>query len=347
MQRKKIILRADGNSAIGLGHIYRLLAIADMLRQTFDCIFITQQVSSAVRIQMLNVGIDVIETGIVDVNETTKELPFDIEAFIEKDSIVITDGYYFGTIYQQAVKATGAKLVCIDDMAHLQHYYADAIINHGDAAIASKYCTEPYTKVYAGFPYLIMRSSFLAAAQQPRMVQKADTVFICMGGADPFNVTIKVLAACATIKQIRHINIVTGAAYQFAIQLQQAIANTTHQTIRHETNISAERMVQLIRESEIAVCPASSIALEVCAVKAGLLTGTVVDNQSAIHQQLTDHHCCISLNDFNTATIEDIASRLESIRNVEKINSVMQQQARAIDGLSGERILDIVKTLAA
>ena len=38
MIKKKVVLRADGNSKIGLGHVYRLLALAEMLKEDFECV---------------------------------------------------------------------------------------------------------------------------------------------------------------------------------------------------------------------------------------------------------------------------------------------------------------------
>ena len=43
--RKKIYFRADGNTDIGFGHVIRCLALADMLKDHFECIFATRFVS--------------------------------------------------------------------------------------------------------------------------------------------------------------------------------------------------------------------------------------------------------------------------------------------------------------
>ena len=39
---KKILFRADGNEEIGYGHVIRSLALADMLKENFECIFVTR-----------------------------------------------------------------------------------------------------------------------------------------------------------------------------------------------------------------------------------------------------------------------------------------------------------------
>ena len=42
---KKILFRADGNNEIGLGHVYRCLAIAERLNGKFECYFAIRQPS--------------------------------------------------------------------------------------------------------------------------------------------------------------------------------------------------------------------------------------------------------------------------------------------------------------
>ena len=42
MSRKRIYFRADADAQIGYGHFTRTLALADMLREYFDCTFFTQ-----------------------------------------------------------------------------------------------------------------------------------------------------------------------------------------------------------------------------------------------------------------------------------------------------------------
>ena len=38
--KKKILFRADGNSEIGLGHLYRLFSLVEMLKDNFKFIFL-------------------------------------------------------------------------------------------------------------------------------------------------------------------------------------------------------------------------------------------------------------------------------------------------------------------
>jgi len=52
------------------------------------------------------------------------------------------------------------------------------------------------------------------------------------------------------------------------------------------------------------------------------------------------------IGDLNTITTPNIAKSIASMTNA-KVNLILKQQAKAIDGLSGERVLNIVKTILA
>jgi len=108
--------------------------------------------------------------------------------------------------------------------------------------------------------------------------------------------------------------------------------------VSHEQNISAARMIELISQSHIAIAPASTVAMEICCVKAGLLTGIVDDNQQQIHRQLVDDGCAVSIGNFNDIGIDDLVVHIENLRERDIINKLMTNQKLAIDGLSGERI---------
>lgn len=125
MTKRKIFFRADAGAQIGYGHFIRTLALADMLRDDFDCTFYTQSPSTYQQREADKVC-------------PLVSLPSDdskFERFLEYligDEIVVLDNYFYTSDYQKQIKDKGCKLVHIDDI-HDRHFYADLIINHGNA----------------------------------------------------------------------------------------------------------------------------------------------------------------------------------------------------------------------
>ena len=335
-ERKKIFFRADGSSTMGLGHIIRSLALADMMKATFHTAFATTNDSAFIKEQI---------TGTCNEYHLVKSED-DFRMLLKGDEIAVLDGYHFDSEYQRSIKSRVHKLVTIDDQAEI-HFVADLVINPAGELIREKYSMEDYTKLAIGLRYALLREDFLSAAKTPRIVSKVDTLFICMGGADPFNITVKALEACIAIPFIKKIFVVSGSAYSNKAKLLASVERARHfKDVIHEENIDARRMTQLIGESEIAICPSSSIAIETCCVKSGLLTGTFVNNQQYTHRLLIDAGCCISIGDFNAAKIEDIQGQLELLADVRIVNEMIRRQSETIDGLSGDRLLNEFKLLA-
>jgi len=335
----RIVLRADGNSIIGLGHVIRLLGLFEFIKNEFDCVFLIRKPELKLKHIIGSYCRFLILEG------TLKDEIEELSYLLDSNDIVVLDGYYFDEEYQQYIKSKVHKLVMIDDKAEA-YFYADLVINHGGALMKAKYKTEPYTRLLLGTDYLILRNEFLEAALTKRIVTKVDSVFICMGGADPFNITIKALKASIKCDFISRIIVITGSAYSNNDDLKKALVEAPRsKDVLYENNVNPSRLVELIRMCEIAICPSSSIALEVCCVKAGLLTGIVTDNQESIHNMLVSSDCCLSLNDFNETSVESIQVNLYRMNNVDYINTLIKNQSENIDGLSGRRFLQEFKLL--
>ena len=143
--KSKICLRADAGVNIGYGHFIRSLALADMLKDEFDCVFYTAEPTPYQIEELQKI------CSYVSLSEATKIEDF--LADLDGTEIVVLDNYYYTTDYQREIKGKGCKLVCIDDM-HDKHYVADAVINHAPGSKDAQFSKENYTKLYLGPEYL-------------------------------------------------------------------------------------------------------------------------------------------------------------------------------------------------
>ncbi|MES2427301.1 MAG: UDP-2,4-diacetamido-2,4,6-trideoxy-beta-L-altropyranose hydrolase [Bacteroidota bacterium] len=338
--KNRVVLRADGNSAIGMGHIFRCLALAEMLKNNYHILFISNYVDDKQR-KIITSICQCFELNSADQVQEVSML----SEILNDDDILVVDGYNFKEEYQINIKRIVKKLVVIDDLANF-HYYADLVINHGGETIEKQYVTESYTKVLTGFKYLIVRKEFIRSIHKEKTVKKIDTVFICMGGADPFGITMKALMACIQAKIAKNIIVVVGNAYKNIDEIKALIDTEGNSlSVLLEINVNAERMTELIAVSEISICPSSSISLEVCCVKSGLLTGTVIDNQQAINEQLVKNGCAINMGDLNSISIADISMHLNNINSINVVQNIIRNQEIATANLSDHLLLKEFKLL--
>ena len=338
---KRIVLRADGSAIKGLGHIMRSLSMIELLKDNFTCLFISNNADQKVK----DLVVSFCPAVFIDTADNNEELNL-LQDYLMPDDILVTDGYQFDEYYQIEIRKMVYKLLMIDDNAEF-FFRADVIINHGRLFDIPSYRVAEYTKVFSGFSYLLARKEFISAASQKRQIEIVDTAFICMGGADPYNITIKALEACAQCTFIKNIIIVTGSFFSDKQRLQNLIEGIKDQKVYCYENVSAEEMVRFIQSSHLAFSTASSIAMEICCVKAGLITGMVADNQRSIHHQILDNGCGLSVGSWTDVSVETIITLIKKMKNISLINEIMKNQANSIDGKSGERIVQIFKELAA
>lgn len=265
MSKRKVYLKADASSEIGYGHFIRTLALADMLKEDFDCTFFTSdpndyqrgEVEKVCKLQALAFN-------------TVQE---DFLNFLSGEEIVVLDNYYYSSLYQKTIKDKGCKLVCIDDI-HDKHFFADIVINHAPGSNASDYSCESYTKLLLGPSYLLLRKPFFDVIDN-HIVPVEDCTFICFGGSDENNLTLR---ACKVIRNIdnRKIVVVVGGGYLFYDELNTYSMDSDIEIYR---NVNAGTMASLMKSSTMAIVPASCTFLEACCSRIPIITGYDIDNQ--------------------------------------------------------------------
>jgi UDP-2,4-diacetamido-2,4,6-trideoxy-beta-L-altropyranose hydrolase len=334
--KRKIFFRADGNSIIGLGHITRSLALAEILRDKFEVNFITKYSTDSVKNDILKIcsNLIIIPEEFPDIEE-----PLFYNTYLTAGDIVVLDGYNFDTSYQSELKLKKCKLVCIDDL-HNIHFVADVVINHNPAAKAEDYSKEMYTKLYLGFDYTLLRKEFISQAKQIRVLTQFDTVFICIGGADPENLTCRIIQTCVGLPRINKINVVTGSAYRYKEELQKLI-NESNGLVKHFHNLNAGDMLSVMLDSEIAVCPSSSISLELFCVGVNLITGYFIDNQMELANYIHQSGLGISVGDLKTVNRSLLSKAI-----VENANNVFyKKQKESFTGNQIENLKNIFESI--
>lgn len=289
MHKRKIYFRADASATIGYGHFVRTLALADMLKDDFECTFFTSSPSAYQIGEMKKV------CAFVSLSEETCNEEFLSQ--LSGNEIVVLDNYFFTTEYMNQIKARGCRLVHIDDI-HDRHFNADLIINHGNAK-ATMYDANPDTRFCIGPSYALLRKPFLERkiTNAPR---KGKWV-ICFGGSDQYNLTEKVARALANIAD--QVVAIVGSAYNNRASLSSiTYVNTL-------TSLSAEQMAYEFSSAENVVCSASSVSYEALACGSNVYAGYYVDNQQDFYEGLIKNNLITPLGnlfeaDFNKLLVQ-------------------------------------------
>lgn len=329
MPKRKIYFRADGNAKMGLGHVIRSLALADMLRNDFDCHFIIRQPLPTLKEQILKICKSIVE--IPQTENDIQEAQLLASSYLEGNEIVVLDGYHFITAYQQAIKDKGCKVVCIDDI-YAYHFVADMIINHAGGITPEHYSAEASTKFSLGLQFALLRKPFREAAKKREYPDREkDSVFICLGGADPQNDTIKVLQKCEAIKEIKKCYLVIGGAYSHKAELEEYITKTKLD-IELLSNLSEYEMVKYMSKSSKAITPPSTISFEYLSVGGELYLKQIASNQNSIKDYFLGEGLAFTFDDFPK-------------KDMEMISFSLKKQRQLIDANIDQRFIEQFKTL--
>ncbi len=312
----KVLFRVDGNSEIGMGHLIRCLSLALMLKDSFEIEFHCIYVPESVETSLINHGFKCIK--IVDNDFFLKQLNF--------SHVVVLDHYKLGFDYQKKIKNLGCKLVCIDDL-HQGEFFADLIINHSPGINESDYKAQTFTKFALGLDYALLRPAFLIQDKEIKKNDVINNVFICFGGSDTFNFTLKVLKILYEYKYFNRIIIVTGVSYLHDEELNEFTNDLKN--IERFKNIDENKMIDLMNQSDLLIVPASGILLEAFATGAFLISGMCVDNQKYLFEGFKNQNLIISAGKF---TIEEIKIALNNALNRKYIHK------KGIDGKQKTRL---------
>ncbi len=332
----KIILRADGGGQIGLGHIYRLLALSEMLKDSFQCLFVIRPVDQLIQDLIRNFC----ELYVLEDSTNGSEIEQLLKLLSPKDCLIL-DGYQFDIDYQLSVKKNHNFLVVIDDLCD-KPFAADLIINHGKRGIEKQYQVTAPTKILTGLQYLILRQEFLRVAKRDRTVTSVENIFICFGGSDPYGLTVKGVKASLASALFKTIVVVTGAGYKDVHELANLVSEFP-ETILHRNNVEAAELSELMQNCQVALSTASTIALELCCVRMGLITTVVVQNQELLYSELQDNGCSVGIKDVYQSTVEELSQIIRKVADPEVVQSLIANQRRVFDGRSGDRISNILK----
>ena len=323
--KPKIYIRTDGDSDMGLGHVVRCIALAQMLQNAYSICFFCRHITNKLEEEISALGSKLYR--IENEEEFTDNL--------SSGSIVVLDGYHFNSVYQQFLKDKGVILICIDDL-HDKTFVTDLVINHTPGISPTDYQAAPYTYFALGPEYALLRSRFLKQASKKREITKIDTVLICFGGSDHKNLTLSTLQTVVGFKEFKKIILITGSAYLQLSTLLVEVEKYDH--VDHYHAIGEDDMLCLMQLADVAIVPASGLLLEAIACNLIIVSGIYIDNQKWLYEKYKSANTFIDGGSFGESELKRAIITL--------FQSKYNRKLQTIDGLSGQRIRKVVEQVS-
>jgi len=338
-----LLVRADAGAHIGTGHLMRCLALAEAWRaRGGHAIFITACESDVLRRRILEEGFHVATLKWSHPDPSDWEMTSELLAE-HPGAWTVLDGYHFDPAYQQRVREAGHLLLVIDDMAHLDCYHADVVLNQNLNAEQLHYSCDPETRLLLGTRYVLLRSEFLTWKGWRRQIpDAARKVLVSLGGSDPDNVTLKVIRALQRLGPEGLESIVcVGASNLHYRELELAVRDSTF-PIRLERNVS--NMPELMAWADVAISAGGSTCWELAFMGLPNIVLVLAENQRAVPEGLQDHGVAANLGWFASVSEGRLAQALADMLHDSNCRREMSQRGqRLIDAGGVERVLDVMQ----
>jgi len=342
-EEKHLFIRADAGSGMGIGHLMRCFALGQAWKDAGGkVVFVTACKSEGLLQRLRDEGFDLymLASQYPDPGDwaNTKDILAD-----HPDVWFVLDGYHFDEVYQQWVKETGHRLLVIDDMAHLKHYYADIVLNQNLHAERLQYSCEAHTNLLLGTQYVLLKREFLAWRGWKREIPEiARRVLVTMGGGDPENHTLKVIQALQKVEVAGlEATVVIGAGEPHTDMLEASIRQSR---VSIRLIFDAKNMPELMVWADIAVSNAGSTIWELLFLGTPTLALILADNQQCVAEQIEFQGLGKNLGRAENVSSESLAREIELLLKDSDFRTKISDRARRIvDEKGTQRVINLMR----
>jgi len=349
--RPPLLLRADGDARIGLGHVMRCLALGVAWRAAGGAALLLGAVESPAvraRIAAAGLGLTRLDRPHPDPADlaTTRDRLAALAAAGPPRPWLALDGYPFDAEYHRAVRAAGARLLVIDDCAHLPAYAADVLLNQNLGAEQLPYRSGPDALLLLGPQYAVLRPEFRTGAPSREPAPVARRVLVTLGGGDDGGATRAVVEALGRARvDGLEVTVVVGPASPREAELAAA-ARASRVPVRLVRD--APNMAELMREADLAVAAGGTTAWELCALGVPSVVLVLADNQAPAAARLAALGVAVTAGPATDLVAADLGEAVvKLVFDAERRRHMSELGRLLVDGRGVDRVLAALDAVGA
>lgn len=333
-----LIIRADGNSKIGAGHLMRCLTIAEALRKQAKkpkILVLCADEESARLASDKGFRTGVFHT---DYRQMEEELPCWQQWIKDEKNHILVDSYYVTDDYLCALRDFG-RVYLMDDMQN-HRFPVDTVINYNvfaDEAVYEK-LYQGQTPCYLGGTYAPLREQFQKVDYCVK--EQVEQVLITTGAGDADNI------AGAVLNEIYRENITYHVLVgRFSPHLSDW-QKRTEQCPNIQVHFDVQDMAGLMKKCDLAVTAGGSTVYELAAVGVPFVGFAYAGNQELLVNYLGEQDVAGYGGHWHLNR-EDCMERLRCLfgnlcSNYELRSKYGKRAHAMVDGLGAERLARIL-----
>lgn len=372
----RILFRLDANAQIGAGHLMRCLSLAaELKRRGGSCVFLCRSEG----MQALQQRIASEGHTLLPLPTATNTLPdktppseheplhapwlpggwrqdvaacqtaLDAAGLADNTPFdwLVVDHYALDHRWESALRSMTERLMVIDDLADRKHD-CDLLLDQNlalDPAQRYDGLLAATCQRLLGPRYALLRPEFARKDEEaPRAPAKQPRLLVMFGGADPQQVTLRVVKVLLRMGWQGVVDVVVGPLYADVDSLHAAVAGLAAGRL----HVAANHIAELMRAADLAIGAPGSASWERCACGLPALTLALAANQEPIGVALGQSGANFYLGRATDLSDEDLLCALKIWSANDAARMALRMAASALcDGLGAGRTADkmIVKPL--
>jgi UDP-2,4-diacetamido-2,4,6-trideoxy-beta-L-altropyranose hydrolase len=334
-----VVFRADANRAIGGGHVFRCLTLADALAEIgWRCIFAVSAETTATLPRLCQAGHDVY---VLPAGHEAD--PAILRSAVDECNLLVLDHYQLGAPYEASCRRWACKILAIDDLADRPHD-CDILLdqNLGRDPVDYGDFVPPSSKVLAGATFALLRAEFAAARpaslarRQPGVPVRR--VLISLGFTDIGGITARVVDAALAAATGTKLDVVVGEHAE-SLSYLRSVESASSDVVLH---IDPSDICRLMVHADVAIGAAGTTSWERCCVGLPTILLVLADNQRFAARNLANVGAVKLLED--TSDLESaVTTALRELCRSEVVRlSLVRAAAQVTDGMGAKRLVDEV-----
>jgi UDP-2,4-diacetamido-2,4,6-trideoxy-beta-L-altropyranose hydrolase len=333
-----LAIRADANARVGVGHVMRCMALAETWHRTGGETFLfTADVPPFAAAAAQSRGVAIRSHASAD--DAWSALADWARA--NAGAWVALDSYDAGPDTHRSIRAAGARLLVIDDVAAHPDVDCDILLNPNIDAERLDYRVAASTHCCFGPRFALIRDEFRRPQAPRRFDLPASRVVVTFGGADVHDQAGRVARLLVRAAPPLHVTIVAGQADGAAGGDDDA-RDGIH--IRFQ-GVTSE-MAGLLASADMAICAAGSTCWELAHLGVPALAVIVADNQIKVATGLHEAGVLRSAGWFDKISDDELASAIDALRRDVGRGKMSRRGRALVDGLGADRVVEAMRLAA-
>lgn len=336
-----ILIRADGNFKIGMGHIMRCMSIANAFKEKGkEVLFLTADHKSDQILISYGFECECLNSIWSDMNGELPQLLDKLNNY--KPELMIIDSYSVNSGYFDSLSGY-VKTVYIDDLNE-DCWNIDALINYNiyaDTELYSNYSGSK-TKLILGLDYAPLRKEFSECSLHS--VNSVSKVLVLAGGADPECITERIMQSVCPMFDNAEFHFVIGGLNPRKDKIDQLAEQYSNAVLYHNTN----NIFELMEMCDVAISAAGSTLYELCACGVPTIAYALADNQLLALDSFGKQGLMLIAGDcrYNESFIPRVQEYLMQMTNDDhlRLNYTKRMQS-LVDGNGTRRIVNELNML--